>query len=303
MSSTTEPARRERSARSFTEVQRPDGARLAVYTEGPASPDLVVVFSHGWQATASVWDQVVRHLPHDRARIVRYDQRGHGASTPGRARPSIALLGDDLKAVIDATVPARTPVVLVGHSMGGMAVTALVAQYPHLIGSTVCAVVLAATTSGGLDTSAAGHPWSRRLVGISRHAMAAVCIRAPRPAWHVRQMVRPRPYPQPPIDLAARWFRALMQHDVTGRLEALGRIPVHIVVGEKDQLIPAEHALRLADEIATARVRVVPGGSHRLPTQHPEALLAVLEQACQQARSAVRPRRSRWRRPHIAATT
>lgn len=297
--SPTAPAR----AVPTTELQRPDGARLALYIHGPSNPDLVVVLVHGWQAAASVWDELVRHLPHARARIVRYDQRGHGASTPGRARPSIPLLADDLKAVITATAPGRIPVVLAGHSMGGMTCLALAAHHPHLIGERITAVVLAAATSGGLDMAAPGNPMSRRVVGMSRHIMATVCIRAPWPARHIRQLIRPRPYTQPPVDIAAGWFRALMQHDVAGRLHALARIPVHILVGENDQTIPAVHALRLAGEIPTARLHVIPGGGHRLPTRHPEAVLAALEEACRSALSASRQRRGPFRRRLKASTS
>ncbi|MDX3694848.1 alpha/beta hydrolase [Streptomyces europaeiscabiei] len=278
------------------ELQRPDGARIALYVDGPAHPELVIVLAHGWQAAASTWDELVRQLPTGRTRVVRYDQRGHGASSQGRARPSTALLADDLKAVIAATAPGRLPVVLVGHSMGGMSALGLAAQHPHLIGEKVAAVVLAATTSGGLDTSAPGHPFPRRLRGLTRHTMAAVALRAPRPAGYVRTKIRPRPYVQPPIDVAALWFQALMQHNVVGRLRALSRIPVHILVGEADQMIPAVHALRLAGEIPTARIHVVPDGSHRLPTQHPEAVLAALEEACLAALRTAHPWRALLRR-------
>ncbi|MEW1760519.1 alpha/beta hydrolase [Streptomyces cyaneofuscatus] len=279
------------------ELQRPDGARLALYVDGPSDPDLVLVMAHGWQAAASVFNEHVRHLPRPRTRIVRYDQRGHGNSTNGRALPSIPLLADDLKAVIAATAPGPLPVLLVGHSMGGMTVLALAAQHPHLIGDKVTAALLAATTAGGLDLATAPHPPLKRLIGMTRHAMAAVCIHAPGPAHRMRELVRPRPYQQPPIDHAARWFKALMRHDVADQLDALARIPVHILVGENDQTIPPIHALRLAAQIDTARLHVIPGGGHRLPTQHPEAFLTALERACADALPAgVRWPRRRARR-------
>jgi pimeloyl-ACP methyl ester carboxylesterase len=274
------------------ELQRPDGARLALYTDGPRDADLVVILAHGWQATASVWSEHVRQLPRPRTRIVRYDQRGHGNSTAGRALPSIPLLADDLKAVISTTAPGRLPVLLVGHSMGGMAILALAAHHPHLIGDKVTAALLAATTGGGLDLAASHHPPLTRLIGIARHAMAATCIRAPLPAHRIRELVRPRPYPQPPIDITAHWFRALMRHDVADQLEALGRIPVHVLVGDSDQAVPPVHSLRLAAQIPTSQLHVVAGGGHRLPTQHPEEFLAALERACNDAL----PTAARWRR-------
>ncbi|WP_327359619.1 alpha/beta fold hydrolase [Streptomyces sp. NBC_01304] len=280
---TTHPATR-------AELQRADGARLALYVDGPDDPDLVIVLSHGWQAAASLWDEHVRQLPRPRTRIVRYDQRGHGNSTSGRALPSIPLLADDLNAVITATAPGRLPVLVVGHSMGGMAALSFAAQFPHLIGDKVTSALLVATTGGDLDLTAAHHPPLTRLVGLSRHAMAAVAIHAPRPAARIRELVRPRPYAQPPIDIAGRWFKALMSHDVAQRLDALSRIPVHILVGDSDQTIPPVHALRLAAQIPTAQLHVIAGGGHRIPTQHPAEFLAALEQACD---DALRPA-SRW---------
>lgn len=274
-----------------SELQRPDGARLSLYTDGPDDPDLVVVMAHGWQAAASVWDELVRQFPRSGTRIVRYDQRGHGKSTTGRAQPSIPLLADDLKTVIAATAPGRVPVVLVGHSMGGMACLALAAQHPQLIGDKVTAAVLAATTSGGLDRSARHHPPITRLVGVTHRAMASLCIRAPRTAYRIRELVRPRPYPQPPMDISAFWFRALLEHDVSEQLDALSRIPVHVLVGDSDHNIPPVHSLRLAAQIPTARLHVVAGGGHRLPTGHPEAFLAAIEHACVDAL----PAGPRWR--------
>ncbi|EGX59215.1 MULTISPECIES: alpha/beta fold hydrolase [Streptomyces] len=274
-------------------LTRPDGARLALYIDGPDTPDLVVVFAHGWQAAASIWERHADELMrrHPGIRVVRYDQRGHGASTPGSEEPSISLLADDLRAIVQDQAPDGLPVILVGHSMGGMAVLALAADHPQLFDDQVVAVVLAATTSGALDLAAPLNPVHRRLLGLTRHAMAALCLRAPRPAERVRDLVRPRPYPQPPIDIAARWYRALMTHDVTTRLEALRRVRVHLVVGEADRHIPPVHAVRLAAQIPGAVVHLVPRGGHRLPTQHPREVQAVLVRACTEAldRVTVRP--------------
>ncbi|WP_026151112.1 alpha/beta fold hydrolase [Streptomyces prunicolor] len=282
-------------------LTRPDGARLALYTDGPATPHLAVVFAHGWQAAASIWERHAHELlgRHPDIRVVRYDQRGHGDSTPGAEEPSISLLADDLRAIIRHQAPDDLPVILVGHSMGGMAVLTLAADHPHLIDDQVVGVVLAATTGGALDMAARLNPVHRRLLGLTRHAMAELCLRAPRPAERVRDLLRPRPYPQPPIDIAARWYRALMTHDVTTRLDALRRVTVHLLVGEADRHIPPVHAVRLAAQIPGAVVHLVPRAGHRLPTQHPREVQAVLVRACVEAldRVTVSPTESR---PHAA---
>ena len=70
---------------------------------------------------------------------------------------TIDQLGRDLKAVIDAAAP-EGPLVLVGHSMGGMTVMALADQYPELIRDRVVAVALVGTSSGRLGEVNFGLP-------------------------------------------------------------------------------------------------------------------------------------------------
>ncbi|MFH8797259.1 alpha/beta fold hydrolase [Streptomyces sp. NPDC017941] len=266
-----------------TELLRPDGARLSLYLHGTREPDLVLILAHGWQATAAIWDKTVEQLTRPGTLVVRYDQRGHGGSSTGTARPEIPLLADDLAAVISATAPGDTPVVLAGHSMGGAAVLALAASRPGLIGDKVKAALLVASSGGGLDLAAAAHPPRTRLVGLMRHAVASLCIRAPRTAHRLHNLWQPRLDTQPPIDVAAHWFKALMRHDVTQHLGVLERIPVHILVGEDDPTIPPLHSHRLAAHIPNARLRVVPSGCHRLPTRHSSKVVTAIEETCADA--------------------
>ncbi|MVO89204.1 alpha/beta fold hydrolase [Streptomyces sp. p1417] len=269
--------------RTRAELLRPDGARLVLHLHGPSNPDLVVVLAHGWQATAAIWDKTVEHFARPGTLVVRYDQRGHGHSSTGTSRPEMALLADDLAAVVAATAPGDVPVVLVGHSMGGAAVMTLAVGRPALIGDKVKAALLVSTSAGGLDLAAAAHPPRTRMIGLLRHAMAALCIRAPRTAHRLHNLWQPRLDTQPPIDVAAHWFKALMRHDVRRHLDVLRRIPVHIMVGEDDPTIPPEHSHRLLAAVPTARLHVVPRGCHRLPTRHASKVVTALEHTCADA--------------------
>ncbi|MFJ2627713.1 alpha/beta hydrolase [Streptomyces sp. NPDC087532] len=107
-------------------LPRPDDARLALYTDGPDAAPVTVVLAHGWCATVSIWDDHARHLATRGIRVIRYDQRGHGASLTGTSIASARLLADELAAVLRHT--RRCPrVVVAGHSMGGMGVLHLAA--------------------------------------------------------------------------------------------------------------------------------------------------------------------------------
>ena len=109
------------SERQFT-VSAHDGALLRVWEFGadlgPGQP--TVVLAHGWTMTHRAWLPVVELLRTELgAHVVVYDQRGHGASTPGPTNPSVRVLGDDLAQVVEVAAPAG-PLVLGGHSMGGL---------------------------------------------------------------------------------------------------------------------------------------------------------------------------------------
>src|SRR3546814_12470541 len=90
--------------------------RISDWSSDVCSSDLV----HCWTGRSSFWATVARRLVLAGHRVVLYDQRGHGLSTPGDLAPSIDAIGNDLHAVRTA-VDARDAV-LVGHSMGGMTI-------------------------------------------------------------------------------------------------------------------------------------------------------------------------------------
>ena len=98
-----------------------DGTDLAVYEEGnPDGPTIVLV--HGWPDSHVLWDGVVALLA-DSYRIVRYDNRGAGASSVPGGVPaySLATLADDFAVVVAATSP-HSPVHVVAHDWGGAAI-------------------------------------------------------------------------------------------------------------------------------------------------------------------------------------
>ena len=95
-----------------------------------------MVFVHGFCLNLDCW-HFQRAAYRGLVRTVYYDQRSHGRSgRSDREHADIDQLGRDLKQVIDQVAPDG-PVVLVGHSMGGMSIVALAEQFPELIGDRV----------------------------------------------------------------------------------------------------------------------------------------------------------------------
>jgi pimeloyl-ACP methyl ester carboxylesterase len=257
---------------------------------------MTIVFCHGYTLTQDCWHYQRRDLAG--YRMVFWDQRDHGRS--GRSPEGAATidqLGADLKAVIDATVPPDSPVVLVGHSMGGMTIMALAEQRPELFGTKVAGVVLIATAARGLE---GGSPWmpgpirpvlSKALPGVLNGAakgkrallvergrqvsadLAFLSTRlvgfgdgevSPSTVSFLEKMVRGTP-----IEVVARFCQALMLCDKRSSLATLGRVPVTVIVGEKDRLIAPKLGIELAMDIPGAQLVWVPGGGHAIILERP----------------------------------
>ncbi|MFF1678796.1 alpha/beta fold hydrolase [Streptomyces sp. NPDC058256] len=264
-------------------LTRPDGTRLAVYQHEPhAQPDVTLVLAHGWSSAARVWDPVITQLPVDgRLRVITYDQRGHGSSTHGRTPPDIDVLADDLEAVLTA-FSHDVPAIVAGHSMGSMAVLAYAARGAPT--TRVAGLLLVSASSGQVDLRLDDHPPLTRVRGNVRMAIAQACSRAPRSTQHLRDLLSPSTAPRPDIDVAAAWFRAILDFDVAGRLTPLQNTPVHLVTGAQDRVLPPLHTCRLAAELVHARIHVAEGATHRLPSERPALLASLLMNLVDRAR-------------------
>src|SRR5580698_8465095 len=146
------------------QVLASDGLALHVEVDGNQDAPVTIVFAHGFTLSMDSFHFQRRDLGDD-ARLVFYDQRSHGRSE--RSAPencTVDQLGRDLYAVLQA-VSSHGPVVLVGHSMGGMTILALADQHPELFGDRIVAVALLATSTGNLAKSILGLPtWAARVV-------------------------------------------------------------------------------------------------------------------------------------------
>jgi pimeloyl-ACP methyl ester carboxylesterase len=126
-------------------IDGPDGTRIAVETYGSAgAPQLLL--SHGWVCTGRVWHEQVAGLA-DRYRLVTYEHPGHGRSTPpASGHYDLDLLGDTLCRVVEEACEPG-PVVVAGHSMGGMALLNAVRRHGSRLDERLAGAVLLSTTS------------------------------------------------------------------------------------------------------------------------------------------------------------
>jgi pimeloyl-ACP methyl ester carboxylesterase len=313
-------------------VQADDGVLLAVDEIGPRDAALTVVFVHGYTLSMASWAFQRRTLAAELAtanghrpdvRLVFYDQRGHGTSGRGAPeRSTIEQLACDLEAVVAARAP-RGPVVLVGHSMGGMTIMGLAALRPELFGTRVVAAALLSTSSGQLADLSFGLPdmltrvraavlpvaaWTMRwrpafaertrrvaadLVStVTRSLSFASSDVDPALVHYVDSMIAGTP-----VDVIAEFYPALAGMDHTGSLEPLRRVPTLVLTGDADKMIPKEHSDRIVEQLggtgdSMAEYLVVPGAGHMVllekPAEVTTALSRLLRRVTAEARAARR---------------
>jgi pimeloyl-ACP methyl ester carboxylesterase len=265
-----------------------DGVPLHVEVDGRLDAPLTVLFSHGFTARLAEW-QLQRTALRDRARLVFWDQRGHGRSGWTRlTSATIDRTGRDLGQVLDATTPTG-PVVLAGHSMGGMSVMALARQRPELFGIRVVGVLLLATSAGGLvESGILGlalklvrrlgllplylrllqllapliERFRRRGTSIGRRVTRRLLFGRDDAHPHDVRLVQDL-LEETPLPVTMAFYATFLDHDETAALEILKRVPVTVVAATHDRLTPVAHGRRIAEILGPdAELVVVPGAGH-----------------------------------------
>ncbi|MCX4753278.1 alpha/beta fold hydrolase [Kitasatospora purpeofusca] len=289
-------------------VAAADGTELYVELDGLDLPEeerdgtaepLTVVFCHGYCLNQDSW-HFQRAAFRSGARLVLWDQRSHGRSERSRSflagEPAgIDQLGGDLKAVIDAVAPTG-PLVLVGHSMGGMTMMALADQHPELFRERVAGVALIGTLAGNWDAVTFGLPVAgaklfRRvapgmmkllgrqvdLVEATRRLgadVSAVFYRRysfgakdvdPGVVRFAEQMLDATP-----IDVVAEFYPVFSAHEKTEALAALRGIPTLVLTGTKDLLTPPGHGEAMAEQLPGAELVLVQDAGHLVMLERPD---------------------------------
>lgn len=282
----------ERQQRTVTTA---DGVGLAVTVRSrpgtvPQAP--TVVLAHDWGLNQASWDAVVARLAPSGLHVVTWDQRGHGASTLGVGRAALDSLsagdlGRDLGAVVRAVVPPASPVILVGHSLGGMACLSYLGESGA--GGARGRVVGAVLVSTAAVDVRLGQEVGR--VGLGRRlrlAGAGSGEEAPVRAGNLREVLfgevaEPEAVAavqaafkgtDPAVLRAA--YRAFCSADVRSGLEPLMRLPVSIMVGGHDRVTPPARSRAMTMTLTQARYVSLRSAGHLLPYEAPDRIIEEL---------------------------
>ena len=258
------------------------------YLDVGAGP--VVVLIHGLGASWQVWYPTIPALATDH-RVIAVDLPGFGRSESLRHAATIALYTAAVHGLL-VQIGVRRAVV-VGHSLGGLVTQRLAISASER----VAGLMLVASGDGRVDVrqeaafrGAAMATRALRVWGppayVVRPAVRALLAVAP-----IRQRLLSRAVHDPhdiPLDLAAHMMlsvyrspalagaiRAGLSHSDRVDL-ALVRCPTVVVSGDRDRMVPAVAALRLALEIPDARHEVWPDVGHHPMLERPEEFNALL---------------------------
>ena len=300
-----------------SEVILSDGVRLFVEMSGPADAPVTVVLLHGWCLDRRTWHHQIEALRG--ARVIAYDARGHGRSGSTRLRSAtLTQLGKDLAEVLRQVAPSG-PVVLAGHSMGGMTIMEYADTYAKEFTQRIAGLVFVSTTAEGHTHTSYGLP--SHFAGLLRCGEtlgAGVLARSG--AWRPHRAVLPALRP------AVRWllfgdeyepaalavtmkavaraslrsiggFRASIgaQHRLD-TLAALGDVPSAVLVGDRDRLTPPPCAESIAAALPGAELSVCRGAGHMLMLERPDEVSAALNAVVASAAGSTPIERGRRRR-------
>jgi pimeloyl-ACP methyl ester carboxylesterase len=270
-----------------------DRAVLRVVERGEGRP---LVLVHGVALSSRCWNNQLVDLCGE-ARVIAYDQRGHGDSDIGRQGLSLQRLATDLTELLEGLDLFDT--VLVGHSLGGMVVLRMLADHPKLAapGGRVGALALVATSA----TPAAGRgiPGAKALLAATQPAAGSAAWLASRlpgrtlphsdMAFVLARMVfgaapsaanvelTREITSRIPLGVSAELLLEIMRFDAEATLCDID-LPTRIVVGTRDLMTPVRHARALASSIPSAELVELPGCGHMPMLERRGELNEVLHQ-------------------------
>lgn len=286
-----------------TEVDEVDGSDDV----SNGADDLTMVFVHGYALSLDCWHFQRRHF-RGRVRSVLYDQRSLGRSSrssPERCR--IPQLADDLLQVLDEVV-GPGPVVLVGHSMGGMAIMRLAQTRPDLFGRRVRGVALFSTAAGQISdySPIAGVPGP--LFAQLVPALLAVLNRLPLLVERSRRIGSDLAYlatrrfsfgsdvpvdyvefisemlAETPFEVVADYFPAFAEVDEHRAFEVLRSVATAVVGGEDDLVTPVEHTDRIIEQLPAADTRRLARCGHLGMIEHHGVFNSMLDHLVERVR-------------------
>jgi pimeloyl-ACP methyl ester carboxylesterase len=242
-----------------------------------------VLLSHGVTLTSRVWVKQFANLPERGVRVVAFDHRGHGDSLAGESGHSVSNLGSDVRSVVEGL--DLRDVVIVGHSMGGIAVQAFAIEHAEVLRERVAGIVLLSTLARTQRVGPrAALPLTEMAIGafdlagfMQRPELGAALARIgfgrdPQSS-HV-ELTRQLLASCPPETTRLATV-ALLGLDLTGDLPGID-VPTIVAGGTRDRITPFSESRRIAELIPGARLETFVDAGHMLMLERTESFEQML---------------------------
>ena len=236
------------------------------------SPRLLLLGPSLGTDVETLWGSAVRRLG-DGVEVVGWDLPGHGRSPAATASFSVADLADVVRARAEELAAGR-PTSYAGVSVGG-AVGFLLAADPGPVGRVA---TLASAPRLGEPTS-----WAERAERVRRAGTSAI-VEGSAGRWFAPGFLERDPATGNGLLLRLREVddesyaltcEALAAYDARPLLDTVA-LPLLVVAGEHDPVVPPDVAAAAADAVPGAMLAVMDGVAHLPPAEAPEATTALL---------------------------
>jgi len=239
-------------------------------------PPLVLISGLGYGGW--YWHKVLPGLA-QHYQVLTFDNRGAGESDQPDGPYTVPMMAADTIGLLDALNIQGANIF--GHSLGGFIAQEVVLQRPDLVSK----LILASTTHGGTQvipitpealqvmTDREGEPLELVKRGIAIACAAGFSEKQPEV---VQELIQYRfSNPVPPAQYQAQvaagaGTAAFTQEEVIDRMAQI-TIPVLILFGEQDQVVPPGNADLMAQKLSNAQIKILPGTGHMFPIEDPEA--------------------------------
>src|SRR6476469_2592612 len=239
-----------------------------------SEPTLVLLHGAGFDHTT--WALHSRWFAHHGFGVLAPDLPGHGRSS-GAPLPTIAEMADWTAALLDAAGAAKAK--LVGHSMGSLIALETAARHPAKVSALGLIGTAAAMTVGPdlLKAAEANDHDAIDMVSIWGLGFQAELGGSLAPGLWMHQGAQ-RVLQQTRPGVLYNDLNACNSYQNALAAAAEIKVPVTLILGERDMMTPAKAGKTLAAAIPHARTVVLPGAGHMMMVEQPDELLAALQQ-------------------------
>lgn len=259
---------------------------LTVHYKEMGTGEPVFILLHGFGASVFSWREVMQPFS-ELGRVIAYDRPAFGLTSrpmPGEWRGENPYSPEAQAAIVIGLMDALgiEQAYLVGNSAGGTVSVYTALTYPQRVSGLIL-VDAAIYTGGGSPAWARpllGTPQMRHLGPLLARQIATSGDDFIRTAFHDPSLVTPQVLEGYRKPLRAHnWDRALWELTAASRplglAERLGELslPVLVITGDDDRIVPTEESIRLGGDIPGASLVVIPNAGHLPHEEKPEAFM------------------------------